>query len=123
NAGGVTVAAALNHITIDRIDPNKQRETVSLESSATDTPPTTLAQIAAFAVKDGDRVHVAEILPYSERAIYVEGHVTRPGKLPYRDGMQLTDVIHSYQDLLPEHAAKDNIIRLVDHDFLPDTTP
>jgi protein involved in polysaccharide export with SLBB domain len=123
NAGGVTVAAALNHITIDRIDPNKQRETVTLESSATDTPQATLAQIASFAVKDGDRIHVAAILPYSERAIYVEGHVTRPGKLPYRDGMQLTDVIHSYQDLLPEPAAKGDIVRLVAPDFHPETIP
>jgi protein involved in polysaccharide export with SLBB domain len=123
NAGGVTVAAALNHITIDRIDPNKQRETVSLESSATDTPQATLSQIASFAVKDGDRVHVAAILPYSERAIYVEGHVARPGKLPYRDGMQLTDVIHSYQDLLPEPAAKGDIVRLIAPDFHPETIP
>jgi protein involved in polysaccharide export with SLBB domain len=121
NAGGVTVAAALNHITIDRIDPNKQRETVTLESAATDTPQATLAQIASFAVKDGDRIHVAAILPYSERAIYVEGHVTRPGKLPFRDGMQLTDVIHSYQDLLPEPAAKGDIVRLVAPDFHPET--
>jgi protein involved in polysaccharide export with SLBB domain len=121
NAGGVTVAAALNHITIDRIDPNKQRETVTLESSATDTPQATLAQIASFAVKDGDRIHVAAILPYSERAIYVEGHVARPGKLPYRDGMQLTDVIHSYQDLLPEPAAKGDIVRLIAPDFHPET--
>jgi protein involved in polysaccharide export with SLBB domain len=121
NAGGVTVAAALNHITIDRIDPNKQRETVTLESSATDTPQATLAQIASFAVKDGDRVHVAAILPYSERAIYLEGHVTRPGKLAFRDGMQLTDVIHSYQDLLPEPAAKGDIVRLVAPDFHPET--
>jgi protein involved in polysaccharide export with SLBB domain len=123
NAGGVTVAAALNHITIDRIDPNKQRETVTLESSATDTPQATLAQLASFAVKDGDRIHVAAILPYSERAIYLEGHVARPGKLPYRDGMQLTDVIHSYQDLLPEPAAKGDIVRLVAPDFHPETIP
>ena len=123
NAGGVTVAAALNHITIDRIDPNKQRETVSLESAAADTPQATLAQIASFAVRDGDRVHVAAILPYSERAIYVEGHVTRPGKLAFRDGMQLTDVIHSYQDLLPEPAAKGEIVRLVAPDFHPETIP
>jgi protein involved in polysaccharide export with SLBB domain len=123
NAGGVTVAAALNHITIDRIDPNKQRETVSLESAAADTPQATLAQIASFAVKDGDRIHVAAILPYSERAIYLEGHVTRPGKLPFRDGMQLTDVIHSYQDLLPEPAAKGDIVRLVAPDFHPETIP
>jgi len=111
NAGGVTVAAALDHITIERIDPNRQRETVSLAPSS----------IASFAVKDGDRVHVAPILPYSERAIYVEGHVVRPGKFSYRDGMQLSDVIRSYQDLLPEPAAKGDIIRLVAPDFHPET--
>jgi protein involved in polysaccharide export with SLBB domain len=49
--------------------------------------------------------------------------VARPGKLPYRDGMQLTDVIHSYQDLLPEPAAKGDIVRLVAPDFHPETIP
>jgi protein involved in polysaccharide export with SLBB domain len=121
NAGGATVAAALDHITIDRIDANKQRETVSLESKPSDTPQSTLAQIAAFEVKDGDRIHVASILPYSERAIYVEGHVVRPGKFPFRDGMQLSDVLHSYQDLLPEPAAKGDLVRLVAPDFHPET--
>jgi protein involved in polysaccharide export with SLBB domain len=121
DAGGATVAAALDHITIERIDPNKQRETVTLESKPSDTPQSTLAQIAAFDVKDGDRIHVAAILPYSERAIYVEGHVVRPGKLPFRDGMQLSDVLRSYQDMLPEPAAKGEIVRLVAPDLHPET--
>ena len=60
DAGGATVAAALDHITIDRIDPNKQRETVTLASKPSDTAQSrSLAQIAAFEVKDGDRIHVA----------------------------------------------------------------
>jgi protein involved in polysaccharide export with SLBB domain len=121
NAGGVTVAAALDHITIDRIDPNKQRETVTLDSPSPGTQQSVLAQIAGFEVKDGDRIHVASILPYSERAIYVEGHVVRPGKFPYRNGMQLSDVIRSYQDLLPEPAANGEIVRLVAPDFHPET--
>jgi protein involved in polysaccharide export with SLBB domain len=121
DAGGATVAAALDHITIDRIDPNKQRETVTLESKPSDTAQSIQAQIATFDVKDGDRIHVAAILPYSERAIYVEGHVVRPGKFPFRDGMQLSDVLRSYQDLLPEPAAKGDLVRLVAPDFHPET--
>ncbi len=121
DAGGVTVAAALDHITVERIDANKQRETVSLESPSSGTPASAVERIAAFSVKDGDRVHVASILPYSERAIYVEGHVVRPGKFSYRDGMQLSDVIHSYQDLLPEPATQGEIVRLVAPDFHPET--
>jgi protein involved in polysaccharide export with SLBB domain len=51
----------------------------------------------------------------------VEGHVVRPGKFPFREGMQLSDVIRSYQDLLPEPAAKGDLIRLVAPDFHPET--
>ena len=121
DAGGATVAAALDHITIERIDPNKQRETVTLESKPSDTAQSIQALIATFDVKDGDRIHIAPILPYSERAIYVEGHVVRPGKFPFRDGMQLSDVLRSYQDLLPEPAAKGDLVRLVAPDFHPET--
>jgi protein involved in polysaccharide export with SLBB domain len=121
DAGGVTVAAALDHITIERIQPNQQRETVSLPLSSSATPKSALDVIASFMVKDGDRIHVAPILPYSERAIYVEGHVVRPGKFPYRDGMQLSDVVRTYQDMLPEPAARGDIVRLVPPDLHPET--
>ncbi len=121
DAGGVTVAAALDHITIERIQPNQQRETVSLPLPSSGTSKSMLDVIASFTVKDGDRIHVAPILPYSERAIYVEGHVVRPGKFPYRDGMQLSDVIRTYQDLLPEPAARGDIVRLVSPDLHPET--
>ena len=72
-------------------------------------------------MKDGDRVRVAPILPYSERVVYVEGHVVRPGRVPYRDGMRLNDVLHSYQDLLPEPAVRGEMIRLVPPDLHAET--
>ena len=123
DAGGATVAAALSHITVERIQPNQQRETLSLDLPSTDVEKHSLQAIASFTVKDGDRVHVAPILPYSERVIYMEGHVVRPGRLPYRDGMQLSDVLRSYQDLLPEPAARGDVIRLVAPDLHPETIP
>ena len=75
----------------------------------------------AFAVQDGDHVNVAPILPYSERSVYVDGHVVRPGKYPYRDSMSLSDVIRSYQDVLPEPAAEGEIVRLRPPDYRPET--
>jgi protein involved in polysaccharide export with SLBB domain len=116
DAGGVAVAASLDHITIDRIQPSHQRETITLPS------PVTSASLAAFLVHDGDRVHLGSILPYSERVVYVEGHVARPGKVPYRDGLQLSDVLRSYSDLLPEPAATGDIIRLVPPDLHAETS-
>jgi protein involved in polysaccharide export with SLBB domain len=123
DAGGATVSAALNHITIERIQPNQQRETLSLDLPSTGAGKPSLQTITSFSIKDGDRVHVAPILPYSERVIYVEGHVVRPGRLSYRDGMQLSDVLRSYQDLLPEPAARGDVIRLVPPDLHPETIP
>ena len=117
-AGGVTVAAALGHITVERIDAHRQRETVGIDvGSAGDIE----AAIAAFEVKDGDRVRVAPILPYSERVVYLEGHVVRPGRVAYRDGMRLADVLHSYQDLLPEPAVQGEIVRLMPPDLHAET--
>ena len=121
DAGGATVAAALGQIEIDRIDANQQRETVSLGLPAANSPERAIAEIAAFPVFDGDRVHVPQILPYSRRVLYMEGHVVRPGRVSYRDGMRLGDVLHSYQDLLPEPADKGAVIRLMAPDLHPET--
>jgi protein involved in polysaccharide export with SLBB domain len=121
DAGGATVAAELGHIVIDRIAANQQRETVSLNLPAGSSAETARAAIAAFAIHDGDRVHVSPILPYSQRVIYAEGHVVRPGRMQYRDGMQLSDVVRSYQDLLPEPADRGEVVRLVLPDLHPET--
>jgi protein involved in polysaccharide export with SLBB domain len=121
DAGGATVAAALGHITVERIDANQHRETVSFDLTAQGDPDAARAAMAAFQVKDGDRVRVAPILPYSERVVYLEGHVVRPGRLPYRDGMHLNDVLRSYQDMLPEPAARGEIVRLVPPDLHAET--
>ncbi|MGA7243921.1 MAG: SLBB domain-containing protein, partial [Terracidiphilus sp.] len=112
NAGGVTAAASLSHIAIERIDANQQRETISVGSPTKDKD-----ALSTFEIRDGDRIHIAPIAPYSERVIYLEGHVVRPGRHPFRDGMRISDVLQSYQDLLPEPAARAEIVRLVPPDL------
>jgi len=121
DAGGVTVAAELGHIEIDRIDANRQRKTVSLDLPAASSPENARAAIASFPVFDGDRIRISPILPYSQRVIYMQGHVVRPGRVSYHDGMHLSDVLHSYQDLLPEPADKGEIVRLTAPDLHPET--
>ena len=120
-AGGVTAAASLGHITIDRIDSNHERETITLKGADDRGSQVENDAVANFPVKDGDRIRIAPILPYSQRAIYLEGHVVRPGRLPYADGMRLSDVLHSYRDMLPEPAVHGEIIRLVPPDLHAET--
>ena len=37
-------------------------------------------QLDSFGIHDGDEVHIFPIAPYNEDAIYVQGHVLRPGR-------------------------------------------
>jgi protein involved in polysaccharide export with SLBB domain len=73
-----------------------------------------------FSVQDGDKIKISPILPYADKTVYLEGHVFRPGKYAFRDGMTITDLIKSYNDLLPEpsklHA---EIVRLNPPDYTP----
>jgi protein involved in polysaccharide export with SLBB domain len=117
DAGGVLVSASLTHITIERVGVQGHRTTLNLDLPGGSTAESSRKMMDAFAIQDGDRINVAPILPYSERTIYVEGHVVRPGKFPYRDDMKLSDVIRSYQDLLPEPADRGVIIRLMPPDL------
>ena len=121
DAGGFTAAASLGHITIERIDTNLQRETVTLNIAADGSPEADRHAIASFIVKDGDRIRIEPVLPYSQRAVYLEGHVVRPGRLPYSDGMRLSDVLRSYRDMLPEPASHGEIVRLSPPDLHAET--
>ena len=121
DAGGLTVAAALGHITVERIVANERREEISLTKADSEDVAAAAAAVAEFQVKDGDRVRVATVLPYSERSVYLQGHVARPGKLAFRDGLRLSDVVRTYQDLLPEPAERGEIVRLVAPDLHPET--
>ena len=118
-AGGISASAALPHIRVERIDADGHRSTLEVGLPDGSTLESSRTQMETFVVKDGDRVVVAPILPYSEKAVYFAGHVLRPGKLPYRDGMKLSDAIHSYRDLLPEPSEHGEIIRLMPPDLRP----
>ena len=121
DAGGFTAAASLGHISIERIDANRERQTVTLDVAGGAGPDAGRRAIASFAVKDGDRIRVDPVLPYSQSAIYLEGHVVRPGRVPFNDGMRLSDVLHSYRDMLPEPAAHGEIVRLRPPDLHAET--
>ena len=119
-AGGVAVSAALPHIRVERIDTDGHRSTLEVGLPSGSTLESARAQMTKFVVQDGDRVIVAPILPYSERAVYLTGHVVRPGKLPYHDSMRLSEAIRSYQDLLPEPSDHGEIVRLMPPDLHPE---
>ena len=111
-AGGILPAATLKHIEVQRLVAHEKKTMLSLNISDASNPAAVEKQLEAFHVQDGDVVHVFPMVPYNQDAVFLEGHVIRPGKYAYHPGMRLTDLIGSYKDLLPQPAAYAEIIRL-----------
>jgi len=118
-AGGVLSTASLKQINVARVEAHERRTMLSLDlpSSADGVK----SALAGFNVQGGDDVVISQILPYNQQAIYLEGHVFRPGRYPYHDGMTITDLLRSYQDVLPEPADHAEIVRLQAPDYRPET--
>ena len=119
-AGGILPTATLRHIEVQRVEAHERRTMLALNLSPSGDSDDVKKQLDSFAIHDGDAVHIFPIAPYNEDAIYVQGHVLRPGRYSYKSGMKLSDVIASYKDLLPEPAPHyAEIVRLNAPDFRP----
>ncbi len=121
-AGGVPVTGELTRIKVERVEAHERKEMLSVNVGGS-TNVAAQDAFGKFHIQDGDVVTVSPILPYSNRTVYLQGHVFRPGKYPYKDGFKVTDLIHSYDDVLPEPSNHGEIIRLHPPDFTPTVIP
>jgi protein involved in polysaccharide export with SLBB domain len=117
-AGGTLVSANLKQIVVERVEAHERRTMLSVPLSALEG---NAPNSETFRVRDGDNVFVAPILPYNQQVVYLDGHLFRPGKYAYREGLTVNDLLQSYQDVMPEPAEHAEIIRLQAPDFRPQT--
>jgi polysaccharide export outer membrane protein len=118
-AGGILPTAALRHIEVQRVEAHEKRTMLTLDLASNSNGDAD-QQMNAFKVQDGDQIHIFPIASYNEDAVYLQGHVLRPGRYSYKPGMKLTDLIASYSDMLPEPAPHyGEIVRLNAPDFRP----
>jgi protein involved in polysaccharide export with SLBB domain len=122
-AGGVPVTGELSRISVERIEAHERKQMISVNMGAGTSVQAADDAFKRFHIQDGDVVTVMPILPYSNQAVYLEGHVFRPGKFSYKDGFKVTDLIGSFNDLLPEPADRAEIVRLHPPDFTPYVIP
>jgi protein involved in polysaccharide export with SLBB domain len=119
-AGGLLPTATLRHVEVQRLVAHQKQTMLSLDVPQIENAEATTKEMEAFQIQDGDRIRIFPIAPYSQDAVYLEGHVLRPGKYSFHEGMRVTDLIGSYKDLLPEPALQyGEIIRLSLPDFRP----
>jgi len=119
-AGGVLPTGTLRQINIERLEAHEQRSMLRVDLPEANNQEAANKQLDDFKIQDGDKIQISPILPYADKTIFLDGHVFRPGKYAYKDGMKVSDVIHSYSDLLPEpYKRHAEVIRLSAPDYTP----
>lgn len=119
-AGGMLPTAAVRHIEVQRLVAHEKKTMLGLDITDGADAAKVTQEMEAFKVQDGDSIRLFPIAPFNQDAVYLEGHVLRPGKYSYREGLKVTDLIGSYKDMLPEPAAHyAEIIRLNPPDYRP----
>lgn len=120
-AGGVLPTATLTHIEVQRLEAYEKHTMLSVDIPALGTSTAEAEKrFAEFRIQPGDTIHIFPIAPFNKDAVYLQGHVLRPGQLSYHASMKLTDIISSYADLLPEPSTRyAEIIRLNPPDYHP----
>jgi polysaccharide export outer membrane protein len=114
-------SGTLRHVDVERVESHEGRTMLRLDIPETNSDASVNKALESFVVQDGDKIKITPILPYADKTVYLDGHVSRPGKFAYTDGMKVTDLIKSYKDVLPEPSISHaEIIRLSQPDFAPE---
>jgi polysaccharide export outer membrane protein len=119
-AGGLLPTATLRHIEVQRTIAHQKQTMLTFDIPQDDPNSDVNKQLQSFQIQGADKIRIFPIAPYTQDAVYLEGHVVRPGKYSFHLGMHVADLISSYKDLLPEPALQyGEIIRLSQPDYRP----
>lgn len=108
-AGGLTPEADPRRVSLTRIDEQRRRVVLSVDASS----PADSAQ----ELRNGDLLRVPRLRPTLDSGIVVQGQVHRPGSYAWREGLRLTDVIGSVDELMP---SADQHYLLIRRELAPD---
>lgn len=92
-AGGLTPEADFSKVALTRIDDSRRRVVVQID-------PTSVAANAEK-VHNGDFLKVARLRPTLDSGVVLSGFAFTTGPVAWHEGMHLTDVIHSVDELQP----------------------
>ena len=120
-AGGVLPSGTLRHVDVERVEAHQSRSMLRVDMPENNNQDSVTQVLENFNVQDGDKIRISPILPFADKTVYLDGHVFRPGKYAYREGMKVTDLVKSFSDVLPEpYKPHAEIIRLKAPDYTPE---
>jgi protein involved in polysaccharide export with SLBB domain len=92
-AGGLTAEADSARGSLARIDEQKRRVVLDVDLTA--------AAGRSQLLRNGDSLRVLRVRPTLDSGVLVQGHVHAPTAAAYREGLRLSDVVRSVDDLKP----------------------
>ena len=92
-SGGLNPTAYPRSSRIERISDNGERIIVDVDLSLGSAPDPVL--------NDGDVIQVYSVLDQLENIVLLEGHVHRPGSFQWREGLRVSGVLGSVEEMLP----------------------
>ena len=99
-SGGFTTTAAGQKVLLERIADHSVRKVEEFQLDD---------QGLTRLIKDGDLVQVSSIDAHFDNAVTLRGSVASPGRYPWKEGMRISDLIPSVDDLIaPEYWARQN---------------
>ncbi|MEW6614464.1 MAG: SLBB domain-containing protein [Thermodesulfobacteriota bacterium] len=111
-AGGLSGTTYLNRVQIERVIPHQ--EPVAMELDISDPK----GEAILTPLKDRDLIKIFPIFMEVKNIVHLEGHVKRPGRYELKPGMRLSDLVPSYDVLLPKpFLGYGEITRLVPPDY------
>ncbi|MBW1732432.1 MAG: SLBB domain-containing protein [Deltaproteobacteria bacterium] len=117
-AGGLLPTGYLQNVVVERVQGHHRR---IIKSFNLDPSFKGVNKNLSMPLRDGDVVKIYPVYKGLRKVVYLEGHVKYPREYEFRPGMRLRDLIHSYDDLLPEpYLARAEIIRLMPPDLHPE---
>jgi polysaccharide biosynthesis/export protein len=92
-AGGFTTEADPGRSSLTRVDEQYRRVVINVDFRS--------AAGRAQGLRNGDAIRVARLRPQLDSGVLLQGFVHRPGAVAWREGLRLSDVIGSIDELKP----------------------
>lgn len=97
-AGGILATGFTGRIQVERAENNSSRVALDFEPKDGSFE----SALGTVTVKDRDMLKVFPIQEAVRKVVLLKGNVIQPGEYQYRNGMRLSDLIPSFNSLLPE---------------------
>jgi protein involved in polysaccharide export with SLBB domain len=92
-AGGLTPEADSSRAALVRVNEQRARVVVNVPIDSADG--------RSEQLRNGDAIRILRLRPTIDQGVIVEGHVFRPAPVAWHEGLRLTDVIGSVDELRP----------------------